>query len=124
MSSRAKLLKIPQIPFRRNARDESDDSEEEGEEDEEDNDDDTDSQDSNFIIPSALGLNHIRTRSAPSPLRFSSSDAATLSLTDDSNMVKCAVEPKAKLTLIEQGNRASSITFFFLRKNLLFNIKI
>ncbi|XP_048326427.2 probable serine/threonine protein kinase IRE [Ziziphus jujuba] len=102
-SSRAKLLKIPPIPFRRNARDESDDSEVEGEEDEEDRDDDR--EDSSFIVPSALGLNHIRTRSAPSPLRFSSSDAATLNLGDDSNVVKCAVEPKAKLTLIEQAGK-------------------
>lgn len=111
-STRAKLLKIPQIPVRRNARDEDEDSEEEDEEEEDDDDDeddedeDTRSRESSFILPSSLGLNHIRTRSAPSPLRFSSSDAATLNLGvgDDSSTVKCAVEPKAKLTIMEQGN--------------------
>ncbi|CAN0891583.1 Probable serine/threonine protein kinase IRE, partial [Linum grandiflorum] len=108
-----KLRKIPPIPLRRlhrsdaaeltlddftdfsrnNREDDEDDEEDEGggvEVSEEEDDDDSvaELQDSDgktpIILPSSLGLNHIRTRSAPSPspLRFSSSAGMPLKISN------------------------------------------
>lgn len=112
-SSRAKLRKIPQIPIRRSAKDDEyatrsddEDEEEEGEDDVSDPDD----ADSPMLVASKLGLNHIRTRSAPSPLRFSSLSGTLSNLGNDSNGTKATVLDATKLayslqraTSIEQG---------------------
>ena len=83
-SSRSKLCKSPHIPKPDHAtQSESDDEGEDEQEEEEENDDvlDSDSEDdvdsAPILVPSSLGLNHIRTRSAPSPLRFTSFAAYT-----------------------------------------------
>ncbi|KAM1708827.1 hypothetical protein TB2_001704 [Malus domestica] len=104
--SRAKLLKIPPIPIRRSPSQtiqedkEFEEEFEEGyEDDEEDEDDDRAERIADaapIVLASSLGLNHIRTRSAPSPLRFSSSVCAPLNFGDESSRVKYTVKPKPK----------------------------
>ncbi|CAM8906040.1 unnamed protein product [Rhodiola kirilowii] len=59
--SKSKLRKIPPIPFRRSSPKCDDDNVDE------------DPLGPSMILPSSLGLNHIKTRSSLSPLRFSSS---------------------------------------------------
>ncbi|XP_068331014.1 probable serine/threonine protein kinase IRE [Pyrus communis] len=101
--SRAKLLKIPQIPIQRSTR-HTIHEDEEFEDDEEDEDDDSAERradDPPIVLPSSLGLNHIRTRSAPSPLRFSSSVCAPLNFGDVSSKVKYTVKPKPKLAPLQ-----------------------
>ncbi|XP_059450583.1 probable serine/threonine protein kinase IRE [Corylus avellana] len=114
-SSRAKLRKIPQIPIRRSPKDDEyatrsddEDEEEEGEDDVSDPDD----AHSPMLVASKLGLNHIRTRSAPSPLRFSSLAGTLSNLGNDSNGTKATVPDATKLayslqraTSIEQGKK-------------------
>jgi hypothetical protein len=116
-SSRAKLRKIPQIPIRRSPKDDeyatqSDDDDDDEDEEEEGEDDvsDPDDADSPMLVASKLGLNHIRTRSAPSPLRFSSLSSKLSNLGNDSNGTKATVPNATKLaysiqraTSIEQG---------------------
>lgn len=127
-SSRAKLRKIPHIPIRGSPNHEfttqNDDDLDEGQEEDEDEekeegDDDNDNPDVSdpvdadapVLLASFLGLNRIRTRSAPSPLRFSSSIGAPLNLGDDSISTTAAVPPATKLSnlhhrtssLLEQG---------------------
>jgi len=86
LSSRSKLRKIPRIPTRRRSskhdpENENEDDEEEEEEEEGENDGVLDpgngERDSAepILEPSSLGLNHIRTRSSNSPLRFTSLNA-------------------------------------------------
>ncbi|GMN40925.1 hypothetical protein TIFTF001_010144 [Ficus carica] len=124
-SSRPKLLlKIPPIPVRGIARGEAEESEEEEEEDDGDEDEDDEDGDgdgdgddretedkesnvSSFVTASAFGLNYIRTRSIPSPLRFSSSaDVSSSNLGNDSTKAKCAIEQNSsKLVLAEQGRK-------------------
>lgn len=65
-----KLRKIPPIPIRQTQDTSSDYSEECSDEDDDDSNND---EDPVIVQASALGLNHIRTRSDPSRLRFSSS---------------------------------------------------
>lgn len=112
-SSRAKLRKIPQIPIHRSPKHDyatrSDDEEDE-EEQREDDVSDTEDADSPMLVASKLGLNHIRTRSAPSPLRFSSLAGTLSNLGNDSNRTKATVPAETKLaysyqpaTFIEQG---------------------
>ncbi|CAK9135166.1 unnamed protein product [Ilex paraguariensis] len=81
-----KLRKIPPIPFRHRAETSEDGDEDEGsdaechhEEGVEEEEEDEDS----IIRASTLGLNPIRTRSLPSPLRFSSSSGAPSKLKKD-----------------------------------------
>ncbi|KAL2329375.1 hypothetical protein Fmac_022802 [Flemingia macrophylla] len=64
LSGRAKLKKIPPIPIRQN--------------------NDNERSDPNILLASSLGLNHIRTRSSSSPLRYSSSLGAPSLLTQHS----------------------------------------
>ena len=85
LSLRSKLRKIPRIPTRRRSskhdqsENENEDEEEEEEEEEGDQNDgvldpgngERDSAEP-ILEPSSLGLNHIRTRSSHSPLRFTS----------------------------------------------------
>lgn len=115
--SRAKLLKIPPIPIRRSPRHTIHEDEEFEEFEEEDDDDDDDDEEeyedqvrterktdgAPIVLASSLGLNHIRTRSAPSPLRFSSSVCAPSNFGDESNKVKYTVKPKPKFTPIQPG---------------------
>lgn len=65
-SSIVKLRKIPPIPIRQSQQDTSSDYSECSDEDENDDEDPV------IVQASALGLNHIRTRSDPSRLRFAS----------------------------------------------------
>lgn len=110
--SRAKLLKIPPIPIRRSPRHTIHEDEEFEEFEEEDDDDEEyedqvrterKTDDAPIVLASSLGLNHIRTRSAPSPLRFSSSVCAASNFGDESNKVKYTVKPKPKFTPIQPG---------------------
>ena len=113
-SSQVKLRKIPHIPIHRSPKDDeyatqSDDDEDEEEEGEDDVSDPDDA-DSPMLVASKLGLNHIRTRSAPSPLRFSSLSGTLSNLGNDSNGTKATVPNATKLaysiqraTSIEQG---------------------
>ena len=89
LSSRSKLRKIPRIPTRRRSskhdpeNENEDDEEEEEEEEEEEGENDGVLDPGNgerdsaepILEPSSLGLNHIRTRSSNSPLRFTSLNA-------------------------------------------------
>lgn len=87
-SSIVKLRKIPHIPIRQSqytisenpeCSDEDEDvNDDDAEEEEDDDDDDYSYNDEDPIIveASALGLHHIRTRSDPSRLRFSSSSSS------------------------------------------------
>ncbi|KAL5569984.1 hypothetical protein UlMin_026559 [Ulmus minor] len=111
-SSRARLLKIPPIPIRGNSRDETkesddedDDDDDEEEEEECDDDEEEEFDQSSFHQGSSLELNHIRTRSAPSPLRFASSTIFHQNLGDDSNKIKCAGDQSPKSTSTEQGRK-------------------
>ncbi|PON56239.1 cGMP-dependent kinase [Parasponia andersonii] len=117
-SSRAKLFKFPAFSIRGNPRteteeseDEEEDDQDEVEDDDDDNGDDVDkeSNGSSFIMPSSFRLNRIRTRSIPSPLRFSSSaddDPPPSNLVDgDSNKAKCTVEHNPKFSSMEQGRK-------------------
>ncbi|TQD98493.1 hypothetical protein C1H46_015741 [Malus baccata] len=114
--SRAKLLKIPQIPIHRSPRHTIHEGEE-FEDDEEGEDDDSAERradDPPIVLPSSLGLNHIRTRSAPSPLRFSSSVCAALNFGDESSKDKYTVKPKPKLAPLQpaesmQWNQSKSL---------------
>lgn len=97
--SRAKLRKIPPIPIRRSPRhlvEVNEESEEEGDDDEEDDDDDFTERKGTtpILLAASLGLNHIRTRSAPSPLRFSSSACTPLNLGEESNNLNYTVKSK------------------------------
>ncbi|CBI24554.3 unnamed protein product, partial [Vitis vinifera] len=96
-SLKAKLRKIPPIPVRRNPRDDSvDDKEEEG--DGESENDDVSDDDSEFILASSLGLNQIRTRSSPSPLRFTSLAGEPPNLGNDAKKNKDGAEARPKRT--------------------------
>lgn len=125
-SSRAKLRKIPPIPIRGSPNhefttksdedlDEGQQEDEDEEEDEEEGDDDNENPDVSdpvdadapVLLASLLGLNRIRTRSAPSPLRFSSSIGAPLNLGDDSISTTAANPPATKLSNLH--HRASSL---------------
>ena len=90
ISLRSKLRKIPRIPTRRRSskhdqsENENEDEEEEEEEEEEEGDENDGVLDPGngerdsaepILEPSSLGLNHIRTRSCNSPLRFTSLNA-------------------------------------------------
>ncbi|CAJ1934335.1 unnamed protein product [Sphenostylis stenocarpa] len=78
-AGRAKLKKILPIPIRRSKLG-NEDQEEEGEEEEEEGEcGDV----SSILLASSLGLNHIRTRSSSSPLRYSSSVGAPSFLTQN-----------------------------------------
>ncbi|XP_010101342.2 probable serine/threonine protein kinase IRE [Morus notabilis] len=58
---------------------------------------------SSFVTASSFGLNYIRTRSIPSPLRFSSlANESSLNLHNDSYKAKCTIEQTSKLTLTVQ----------------------
>ncbi|XP_038686780.1 probable serine/threonine protein kinase IRE isoform X2 [Tripterygium wilfordii] len=107
-STPCKLRKIPPIPLRRGQRDDStdiednvDDTEEEEEEEEEEVEEEDDDfpgpdEDTPIILAAALGLNHIRTRSAPSPspLRFSSTAGTPSNLGNRARKEKAgAAEP-------------------------------
>ncbi|KAF5480281.1 hypothetical protein F2P56_001043 [Juglans regia] len=124
LSSRAKLRKIPHIPIRGSPNHEfttqSDANLDEGQEEDEDEekeegDDDNDNPDVSdpvdadapVLLASFLGLNRIRTRSAPSPLGFSSSIGAPLNLGDDSISTTAAVPPATKLSNLH--HRTSSL---------------
>lgn len=99
---RAKLLKIPQIPNHRSPKHDdvtqSDDEEEEGQDEGGDNvaSDPADA-DSSMLLPSKLGLNRIRTRSAPSPLRIFSSALPPSNVGNDLNTTEATVSVGAKL---------------------------
>lgn len=72
-SARAKLLrKIPPIPIRRVKNDEVEDDNNNGDQGDKEL---SENEESAILLASSLGLNHIKTRSvpSPSPLRFSSS---------------------------------------------------
>ncbi|GAB2265364.1 hypothetical protein Dimus_000424 [Dionaea muscipula] len=66
-ATKVKLKKIPQISGRRSQSENEVAADEEGDGDDDDNDNDDDS---SLIAPSTLGLNTIRTRSVPSPLKI------------------------------------------------------
>lgn len=70
-SLKTKLRKIPPIPARRHPRDAPAENKAEEGDGESENDYNSDD-DSDFVLASSLGLNQIRTRPSPSPLRFSS----------------------------------------------------
>ncbi|XP_029127207.1 probable serine/threonine protein kinase IRE [Cajanus cajan] len=72
-SGRSKLQKIPPIPIRRSKLAGNEEPEEE----------EGERGDPNILLASSLGLNHIRTRSSSSPLRYSSSLGAPSFLTQD-----------------------------------------
>ncbi|KAA8533840.1 hypothetical protein F0562_031357 [Nyssa sinensis] len=112
--SSAKLRKIPPIPLRRS------ESKNETAEIAEGSDKDCGDYESEYekgsiVVASSLGLNHIRTRSAPlpSPLRFSSSAATPSNLGNDANKGKEEdVESRLKwsiplqhTTSMEQGKK-------------------
>lgn len=95
---KCKLRKIPPIPIRRKPKIEGNNNEIDG-----NNDDDGEEQepdDSSPLLASALGLNHIRTRSvsSPSPLRFSSSAAMQSYHCDDADKVKDGEDSHRKWT--------------------------
>ncbi|XP_058205693.1 probable serine/threonine protein kinase IRE isoform X2 [Rhododendron vialii] len=106
---RVKLRKIPPIPVRRSPgesviadrSDEEDGSDGEGAESEEE---------ASIVLASSLGLNHIRTRSAPlpSPLRFSSSGGTPSNLGNDAGTGKDGVCPKANLSVPHNNNATST----------------
>lgn len=97
-SLKAKLRKIPPIPNRRNHREESVDNKEEEEGDGESENDDVSDDDSDFILAASLGLNQIRTRSSPSPLRFTSLAGEPPNLGNDAKKDKDAAEARPKRT--------------------------
>ncbi|XP_077214183.1 putative serine/threonine protein kinase IRE [Tasmannia lanceolata] len=82
--TRSKLRKIPRIPIRRDSASEVQNLEKE-ESSKRDREDGMEPGHGNSspILASSLGLNHIRTRSQPSPLRFSSSTTPTPSDPDN-----------------------------------------
>lgn len=70
--SAAKLRKIPPIPVRRDFKSNAGDSDSDSDNEHDLTEDrPLQSEDSSIIMASSLGLNHIRTRSAPLPLRTS-----------------------------------------------------
>ncbi|KAM5557119.1 putative serine/threonine protein kinase IRE [Rosa sericea] len=101
--SRAKLRKIPPIPIRRSPRHLAEVNEQSDEEEDDDDEDDNGDDDDDFrerrettpiLLAASLGLNHIRTRSAPSPLRFSSSAGAPLIPGEEANNMNYTVKSK------------------------------
>lgn len=110
----AKLRKIPPIPIRRdskhiaNAGDSEADQDPDDRHHHEDPHDDADdrgdqSGDSSILMASSLGLNHIRTRSAPLPLRTSAVGTPS-NLGDNSrNNTSVGVESEPKPSFTEQG---------------------
>ncbi|GAV90923.1 Pkinase domain-containing protein [Cephalotus follicularis] len=126
-SAGSKLRKMPPIPVRRVDRHVNEEDEEEEvcveQRINEINDDEPSSSSSSppIILPSCLGLNHIRTRSvpSPSPLRFSSTSAAILSSDDvnskdtdcnDVNVLDSTFKqefPYYLVTSLEQGRKVS-----------------
>ncbi|KAL6131880.1 hypothetical protein ACLB2K_070253 [Fragaria x ananassa] len=115
--SRAKLRKIPPIPIRRNPRHLAEVNEESEEEEEGDDDDDEDEDDfrerretTPILLAASLGLNHIRTRSAPSPLRFSSSACGgPLTLAEESNHMNYTVKAKPQPVKFVHSNQSKSL---------------
>lgn len=92
-----KLRKIPPIPIRQTQDTSSDYSEECSDEDD---DDSNNSEDPVLVQASALGLNHIRTRSDPSRLRFSSSlDRKNSNLGKDDQLPPEPPKDAAKLSI-------------------------
>ncbi|KAL8149289.1 hypothetical protein AgCh_006335 [Apium graveolens] len=92
-----KLRKIPPIPIRQTQDTSSDYSEECSDEDDDDSNND---EDPVIVQASALGLNHIRTRSDPSRLRFSSSlDRKNSNLGKDDQLPPEPPKETAKLSI-------------------------
>lgn len=101
--SAAKLRKIPPIPIRRDSIPNAGDSDSYHENDAPE-DQPLQPDDSSIIMASSLGLNHIRTRSAPLPLRTSAVGTPS-NLGDNSrnNVVSSETESEPKVSSIEQG---------------------
>ena len=104
-SSRVKLRKIPPIPVRRSPSkgEFADGSDEDG--------GDSEGEEASIILASSLGLNHIRTRSAPlpSPLLFSSLVGSPSIIGNHDELGKDGVWPRDKCSTpnhnsTEQGN--------------------
>lgn len=92
-----KLRKIPPIPIRQTQDTSSDYSEECSDEEDDDSNND---EDPVIVQASALGLNHIRTRSDPSRLRFSSSlDRKNSNLGKDDQVPPEPPKDAAKLSI-------------------------
>ncbi|KAK9291428.1 hypothetical protein L1049_019375 [Liquidambar formosana] len=110
--AKGKLRKIPHIPIRRTQKDDAAEIEETSDED--DDEEESDFEVSSIINASSLGLNHIRTRSAPSPLRFSLLSSMPSNLGDNGNKGKDAgaarpikrAVPHHPPTPTEQGENA------------------
>ncbi|CAK9311223.1 unnamed protein product [Citrullus colocynthis] len=103
--SAAKLRKIPPIPIRRDSIPNAGDSDSDHENDPPE-DQPLQPDDSSIIMASSLGLNHIRTRSAPLPLRTSAVGTPS-NLGDNSrnNVVSSETESEPKVSSIEQGKK-------------------
>lgn len=134
VSARAKLRKIPPIINRRNAAPANDDDEdedelaeeilekleqekEEGREHERERELELDPSPSILLAASSLGLNHIRTRSTSSPLRYSSSVGATASsfLANDAPAVTINVaKPRSKASLPKEIGPSAYLIHFSL----------
>lgn len=120
---KCKLRKIPPIPIRRKPKIEGNNNEIDG-----NNDDDGEEQepdDSSPLLASALGLNHIRTRSvsSPSPLRFSSSAAMQSYHCDDADKVKDEEDSHRKWTNPHQPtvSPAQGFKSLFALSNFIFH---
>ncbi|XP_050387584.1 probable serine/threonine protein kinase IRE [Argentina anserina] len=117
--SKAKLRKIPPIPIRRSPRhlaEVNEESEEEEADDDEDDDDDDDDDDllerretTPILLAASLGLNHIRTRSAPSPLRFSSSAGEPTILGEEPNHMNYTVKPNPQPVKFAHSSHSKSM---------------
>lgn len=132
VSARAKLRKIPPIINRRNAAPAIDDDEDEDELAEEilekleqekeegrehERELELDPSPSILLAASSLGLNHIRTRSTSSPLRYSSSVGATASsfLANDAPAVSINVaKPRSKASLPKEIGPSAFLIHFSL----------
>ncbi|PRQ59864.1 putative protein kinase AGC-MAST family [Rosa chinensis] len=112
--SRAKLRKIPPIPIRRSPRhlaEVNEQSDEEGDDDEDDDDDDFRErrETTPILLAASLGLNHIRTRSAPSPLRFSSSAGEPLIPGEEANNMNYTVKSKPQPVKYVHSSQSKSL---------------
>lgn len=118
-----KLRKIPHIAVRQ--RHETDDDDDDHENDESTSED----KDSPIMEASTLGLNHIRTRSAPLPLKSSNSIGTPSSLghhsqnknnNSDTGGLNSEVNPRQKISPVSQQSASTSTKpeqgqfFFFL----------
>ncbi|KAJ7982559.1 putative Kinase [Quillaja saponaria] len=94
-ASKSKLRKIPPIPIRRAQKDDNAEfADESEEEDKDENNERTEADDSTILLPSSLGLNHIRIRSTSSPLRMTTSVAIPSNLGNDASNVKNRVDAR------------------------------